>query len=75
MSRIAPRPGLEVFVNKSGTVSISQITETFPNEDPIVTVHPDDVPRLIRMLKATAKEARELGPEAEEQPLAAVANG
>lgn len=65
-----------MFVNQNGTVSISQITNTFPNEDPIVTVHPDDVPRLIRMLRSVAKEARELGPELEEQPLALpAANG
>jgi hypothetical protein len=76
MTRIEPRPGLEVFVNKSGTVSISQITDTFPNEDPIVTVHPDDVPQLIRMLKATATEARETGPELEEEsPADLAANG
>lgn len=76
MSRIEPRPGIEVFVNKSGTVSIAQITRDFPNEDPIVTVHADDVPQLIRMLKGVAKEAREAGPELEEQPLALpAANG
>jgi hypothetical protein len=58
MSRIEPHPGLDVFVNQNGGITIAQITECPHPDDPIVAVHPDDVPRLIRMLKAAAVELR-----------------
>lgn len=58
MSRIEPRAGLDVFVNHNGTISIAQITELPDPEDPLVVVHPDDVPQLIRMLKTTLAEFR-----------------
>jgi len=47
--RIEPRPGLEVFHNKGGRISIRQIDWT-DAEEVIVVVHPDDVPRLIELL-------------------------
>ena len=47
--RIEPRPGLEVFLNEGGRISIKQIA--WNDEDAMVVVHPDDVPRLIELLK------------------------
>lgn len=58
MNRIEPHPGLEVFVNQNGSLTIAQITECPHPNDPIVVVHPDDVPRLMRMLKATLADLR-----------------
>lgn len=58
-NRIEPRSGLEVFVNKRGLISIAQVeANTVPADEPsIVVVHPEDVPRLIEMLKRVAREA------------------
>jgi len=47
-----------VFVNQNGSITIAQITDCPHPDDPIVVVHPDDVPRLTRMLKATLAELR-----------------
>lgn len=58
MSRIEPHPGLDVYVNQNGSITIAQITENPHPDDPIVVVHPDDVPRLMRALKATLAELR-----------------
>ena len=49
--KIDPRPGLEVFENEAGTISIRQIDSGFYEDDPLVVVHPSDVPRLIEMLE------------------------
>lgn len=54
--RIDPRPGLEVFVNQSGSITIAQI-EIDRAEQNLVIVHPDDVPRLIEMLQIARKNA------------------
>ncbi len=58
MSRIEPHPGLDVYVNQNGSITIAQVTECPHPDDPIVAVHPDDVPRLISALKATLAELR-----------------
>jgi len=52
--RIEARPGLEIFVNKGGNISIKQIDRE--GED-LVVVHPDDVPRLIELLRQAQEEA------------------
>ncbi len=62
--RIDPRPGLEVFTNKNGTITIKQIDEG-PDEENMVIVHPDDVPLLVTMLE------RERNAIAEEEDAAA----
>jgi hypothetical protein len=48
LNRIEPRPGIEVFTNKGGEISIKQIDV---DSDDVVVVHPDDVERLIEMLR------------------------
>ena len=50
-STINPRPGLEVFENKAGNISISQIGGFDEEVNGVVVVHPDDVPRLIEILQ------------------------
>lgn len=53
--KIDPRPGLEVFANKGGLISISQDGQ-YGEEDQIVAVHPDDVDRLCKMLEFVRDE-------------------
>jgi hypothetical protein len=66
---IAPRPGLEIFVNRSGTISIAEIDHSIPpKERSIVTVHPDDVPKVIQMLSQAQQDAADFVPEEEEEP-------
>jgi hypothetical protein len=48
--RIEPRPGLEVFPNEGGTISIKQIG-ALAGDEQIVVVHPEDVPKLVAMLE------------------------
>ena len=68
MPKIPPRPGLEVFVNEGGTVSIKQIESGYPIDDEsIVIVHPDDVPRLIKMLEEARDEAASFVPDEPEE--------
>jgi hypothetical protein len=62
MATIPPRPGLEVFVDKNGTITIRQ-NELVPSLEPTVVVHPDDVPALITMLEDARREARREGAE------------
>jgi hypothetical protein len=61
--KIASRPGLEVYTNQEGTISISQ-DDPLGNDDRLVVVHPDDVDRLCEMLTsqrdAMAAEAAEI---------------
>ncbi len=49
---------LEVFVNKSNTVSIRQ--EIFGEDDAVIAVHPAQIPILIRWLRQAKKEAEGL---------------
>jgi hypothetical protein len=48
-SKIEPRPGLIVFANKGGTLSISQ-DDPMGDDDHVVIVHPDDIEKLCEML-------------------------
>jgi hypothetical protein len=46
---IPRRAGLEVFINEGNTISLKQ--DDWPDEDVVIAVHPDDVPRLISLLQ------------------------
>lgn len=63
--RLEPRPGLEVFVNQSGSITIAQIEH--PQEKNLVVVHPDDVPRLIEMLQTAREDAAGFVPNEEDE--------
>jgi hypothetical protein len=53
--RIAPRDGIEVFVNERDTITLSQ--ESQMGEDPAtVEVHPEDVEKLVGFLKDAKRE-------------------
>lgn len=56
-NKIPSRPGLEVFVNEGGTISIKQEEH---DEDSIVVVHPGDVDRLVELLQVAKAEALEV---------------
>jgi hypothetical protein len=71
MATIPELSGLEVFVNQVGTITICQQSWAWMgtppsslDEEPIVVVHPHDVPALIRALERARREA--LRPEAAE---------
>lgn len=53
--RIPPREAIEVFVNENDTISIKQIS-LMGQDDCVVAVHPEDVPRLIQFLEETREE-------------------
>lgn len=62
---IPPREEIEVFVNKGGNISIRQDGFRQRQEDPIVEVAPEDVPKLIELLEQAAADAAEFVPEPE----------
>jgi hypothetical protein len=62
--RIEPRPGLEGFINQGGNISIQQIDR---DEEAIVVVHPEDVPKLIELLHRAHQDALNLEPLENEQ--------
>lgn len=47
--KISPRPGIEFYVCETGHVAIKQIDSEGRGGD-IVTLHPDDLPKLIESL-------------------------
>jgi SOS-response transcriptional repressor LexA len=47
--KIEPRPGLEVFTNQGGLITLKQ-EDPLGDDDHIVVVHPDDVDRLVEFL-------------------------
>jgi hypothetical protein len=53
--KIEPRDGVEVYASDAGFVCIKQIN--FVQEETIVTVHPDDVPQLIKLIEEAQQEA------------------
>lgn len=65
MGRIPSRPGLDVFANKTGMISIEQIDSGDPDRT-IVVVHPGDVDLLIRHLQDARERALEIDPDAPE---------
>ena len=66
--RIIPaRAGLEVFVNKTGAISITQ-QDANGEADSVVVVDPRDVDSLIGFLKEAKDEARLFQKEEREQP-------
>lgn len=56
---IHPRPGVEVYVNEGGTISIKQLPVSEADGEQIVAVHPDDLDELITILKAAADECHQ----------------
>jgi hypothetical protein len=52
------RPALEVFVNQNSTITIRQCAKKrMPQEEPLVVVHPANVPTLIRALEDARRKA------------------
>lgn len=66
MGKIPARPGLDVFANKSGLISIQQIDDPTDPEPAIVVVHPSDVDLLIQHLQDAQAAAAEIDPETPE---------
>lgn len=56
---IPARDAIQVFTSESGNVVIRQ--PTYPGDDDVVIVHPDDVPRLVRMLRLARQALKGAG--------------
>jgi len=54
--KLDTRYGIEVFWNESGSISMQQLDT---DDDGVVVVHPDDVDRLIDILKRTRDAGQE----------------
>ena len=67
MATISQRPGLEVFVNEIGTITIQQDVGRTAEDEPLVVVHPDDVSTLIRALEEARRKTRRAGAEEREE--------
>jgi hypothetical protein len=68
MGTIRERPGLEIFVNDIGTITIRQdVKERAREEEPAVVVHPDDVSTVIRALEDARRKARRAAAEEHEE--------
>jgi hypothetical protein len=58
MATARERPGLDVFVNEIGTITIQQDVGQSTEEEPLIVVHPEDVSTLIKALEDARRKAR-----------------
>jgi hypothetical protein len=61
---IKPKEGLEIFVNKGGTITIKQISAL--DEEMLIVVQPEDVDQVCQFLQDAREEASEWVPEEEQ---------
>ena len=62
--KIEPREGVEVYVGRNGDVCIKQ--DSMSQEEIIVMLHHEDVPKLIEHLESARQDALDFVPEPEE---------
>ena len=59
--KIEPREGVEVYVGQNGHVCIKQ--ESMSQEEMIVVLHHEDIPKLIEYLEVVRQEALDFVPD------------
>ncbi len=65
---IEPRYGAEVYVGDQGHVCIQQYRDSKYTNDHILIMHRDEIPALIKCLRATYRESRDFIPAPEPAP-------